>query len=81
MLTVDTSDISDPEGAEKPFLPTSVARGGDIEGATGSSYTIAAGDEGLTIQVQVSFTDGSGNPETLTRPGDPRRLDGMHLRN
>ena len=38
----------------------------DIEGATGSTYTVAAADEGKTIRVRVSFTDAAGNSETLT---------------
>ena len=29
----------------------------DITDATGSTYTLAAADEGKTIKVQVSFTD------------------------
>ena len=76
-----TSDMSDPEGVGKPFSATGVARGGDIEGTTGSSHTLTGDEEELSIPVWVSFTDDSGNPERLTRPGDPRRLDGMHLRN
>ena len=34
----------------------------------GSSYTLTEGDEGLTIQVWLSFTDDAGNVETLTSP-------------
>ena len=37
MLTADTSDLSDSKGVEKPFSPISVGRGGEIDGATGSS--------------------------------------------
>ena len=33
---------------------------------TGSSYTLAEADEGKTIRVKVSFTDDSGNSESLT---------------
>ena len=38
----------------------------DIMGATDSSYTPVAADEGKTIKVKVTFTDDEGNGETLT---------------
>ena len=69
-LTADTSDVTDPEGMENAvFAYQWIAGGADIEGATGSSYTVAAGDEGLVIQVWVSFTDDGGNPETRSSEG------------
>ena len=37
-----------------------------IDSATGASYTVAPGDAGQGIKVQVSFTDDAGNRETLT---------------
>ena len=37
-----------------------------ISGATGSTYTLVAGDAGKAIKVRVSFTDDAGNAETLT---------------
>ena len=37
-----------------------------ISGATGSTYTLTADDEGNTIKVKVSFTDDDGYSETLT---------------
>ena len=37
----------------------------DITGATDSTYTLAAADEGKTIKVEVSFADDAGNEETL----------------
>ena len=43
-----------------------LAGGADIQGATGSTYTLADADEGKTIRVKVSFTDDAGNEETLT---------------
>ena len=55
----------------KAYSPTGVGRGGDIKGTTGSSYTLTGDEEELSIPVWVSFTDDSGNPERLTRPGDP----------
>ena len=41
-------------------------RGADIDGATGSSYTLTASEEGDTIQVRVTFTDDQGNQGSLT---------------
>ena len=38
----------------------------DITGATSSTYTLAAADEGNTIKVKVSFTDDAGNAESRT---------------
>ena len=40
--------------------------GSDIPGATGSSYTLTASEQGQTIQVRVSFTDDADNQESLT---------------
>ena len=38
----------------------------NISGATASTYTLVAADQGTTIKVTVSFTDDASNPETLT---------------
>ena len=38
----------------------------DISGATASTYTLVAADEGNTVRVRVSFNDGAGNAESLT---------------
>ena len=66
-LTADTSGISDPDGLQNAtFTYQWTAGGTDIQGATGSSYTIVEDDEGLTIKVTVSFTDDAENSETLT---------------
>ena len=66
-LSVDTSGISDLDGLQNAaFTYRWIAAGSDIEGATGSSHTIAEDYEGLTIQVRVSFTDDAGTEETLT---------------
>ena len=65
-LTVDTTGISDQDGLEEAtFRYRWIAGGNDIAGSNGSSYTIAAEDEGLSIKVQVSFSDDAGNPEVL----------------
>ena len=66
-LTVETSGISDPDGMDNAtFTYQWTAGDADIEGATGSSYTVAEADAGLIIQVRVSFTDDARNSETLT---------------
>ena len=38
----------------------------NISGATASTYTLVAADQGTTVKVTVSFTDDANNPETLT---------------
>ena len=38
----------------------------EIAGATGETYVVRAEDEGKTIKVRVDFTDGDGNPQSLT---------------
>ena len=38
----------------------------EITGATGSSYTLAAAEEGKTVKVRVSFIDRGGYAESLT---------------
>ena len=66
-LTADTSGISDADGLTSvSFSYQWLAGDSDISGATGSTYTLPDADEGKAITVQVSFTDGAGNDETLT---------------
>ena len=63
---MDTSGIADAEGMENAvFTYRWMAGGTDIPNATGASHTLTEDDEGLTIQVWVSFTDDC-NPEVLT---------------
>ena len=67
ILTASTSGISDSDGlANASFTYQWLADDADINGATGSSYTVATADEGKVIKVTVSFTDDAGNAETLT---------------
>ena len=89
-LTADTSDIADAEGLENAaFSYQWVSSDGttdtDIQKATDSTYKLVAADQGKSIKVRVSFTDGGGNEETLTSaptepvlgngpPGAPRNL-------
>ena len=70
-LTADTSGIADADGLSNvTYSYQWVVNDGtddtDISGATGSSYTLVAADEGRTVRVLVSFTDDAGNHETLT---------------
>ena len=66
-LTADTTGISDSDGlANAIFTYQWLAEDADITDATGSTYTLAAADEGKTIKVQLSFTDDRGHQETLT---------------
>ncbi len=66
-LTADTSGIADEDGLTNAvFSYQWMADDANIQGATGSSYTLTGDDKGKTITVTVSFTDAEGNPETLT---------------
>ena len=66
-LTADRSGIADADGLDDvSFTYQWLADDTEIAGATGSTYTVAAADEGKAIKVQVSFTDDAGNEETLT---------------
>ena len=66
-LTADTAGISDQDGLDNvSYSYQWLANGANIDGATGSSYTLTSSEEGDTIQVNVTFTDDAGNEETLT---------------
>ena len=66
-LTVGTAGISDANGMDNvTFAYQWITGGSDIAGATGSTYTLTATEQGQTIQVRVSFTDDDGNQEALT---------------
>ena len=66
-LTADTSPIDDEDGLTNvSYSYQWIAGGSDIAGATGSSYTLTASEQGQTIQVRVTFTDDADNEETLT---------------
>ena len=66
-LTASTSGISDEDGmTNAAFSYRWTAGGSDIGGATGSTYTLTASEQGKTIQVRVTFTDDADNEETLT---------------
>ena len=92
-LTANTSAIADEDGLTQAVFAYQWARsdGGsdsNIQGATGSTYTLVKADEGKTITVAVSFTDEAGHAESLTSdstgvvaaaetvPGRPQDLAG-----
>ena len=85
-LTADTSGIADEDGLDNvTFSYQWMADDADIQGATGSSYTLADRDEGKAIKVRVSFTDDANNEESLPSaatdavtalPGKPQSLAG-----
>ena len=85
-LTADTSGIVDEDGLDNvTFSYQWMAGDANIQGATGSSYTLADRDKGKTIKVIVSFTDDANNEESLPSaatdavaalPGKPQDLKG-----
>ena len=72
-LTADTSGIEDPDGLTRVafsyqwlFSAFTGTADTEIKGATASTYTLSAGDQGKPIKVRVTFTDDAGNEETLS---------------
>ena len=69
-LTASTSGISDADGLDTArFAYQWIRTGVDIGGATASTYTPVAADEGERLQVRVGFTDDAGHEESLTSAG------------
>ena len=68
ILAADTSNIADEDGLENVSYSYQwlSSRDMEIDGATGSAYTLADADEGKAIKVRVSFTDDRGHEESLT---------------
>ena len=69
-LTASASGIADADGlSNAAFAWQWIANDGtadaDITGATGSTYTLTAAEEGKTVKVRVTFTDDAGTEETL----------------
>ena len=85
-MTADTSGIADEDGLDNvTFSYQWMADDTNIQGATGSSYTLTGDDKGKAITVRVSFTDDANNEESLTSaatdavvalPGEPQSLAG-----
>ena len=61
------SGISDADGLTNvSYSYQWLADDTDIDGATSSTYTVQASDNGKTIKVRVTFTDNVGHEESLT---------------
>ncbi len=66
-LTADASDIADADGLDNvSFTYQWIADDSAIAGATASTYTLGAADDGKAVKVRVSFTDDAGHAESLT---------------
>ena len=70
-LTADTTGIEDGNGLDRvqfrfQWVTNDGSADADITGATDSSYTLDAADEGKTVKVRVAFTDRGGYAESLT---------------
>ena len=88
-LTADTSGIADADGLSGVTYNYQwlSSRDTEIQGATDATYILTDNDAGKAIKVRVSFTDDTGNEETLTSaatdtvaaaatvPGQPKRLN------
>ena len=69
-VTLDTSSPADPDGNGDGTYTYQWHRDATpITGETSASYTIATADDGTVLTVAVSYTDGGGNPETVTTSG------------
>ena len=73
VLTATTDAIEDEDGLDNASFvyqwvrhDLATSTDADIAGATGSTYTVTADDEGKAIKVRVTFTDDAGNQESLT---------------
>ena len=85
-LTADTTGIADDDGLDNVIFSYQwMADDANIQGATGSTYTLADRDKGKTIKVRVSFTDDANHEESLPSaatdavaalPGKPQSLVG-----
>ena len=70
-LTAATSGIMDTDGLTSvtysyQWIRVDGGTDSDISGATSSTYTLAAADQGKTVKVKVTFQDDDGNSEELT---------------
>ena len=64
-LTLDSSSIADEDGLGT-FAITWLSDGQAISGATGTTYTLTAGEVGSAISAAIEYTDGQGTVETVT---------------
>ena len=81
-LTAEMGDIADTDGLPSGSFPTgytfqwihvdgSDGSENDIPGATDQTYTPVGADMGHKLKVEVTFTDGASNVETLTSDAYP----------
>ncbi len=69
-LSASTADIRDADGLSRVRYSYQWLRDGNsIIGATASTYTLVATDQGKAISVRVTFNDDLANAETLTSAG------------
>ena len=69
-LTASTTGISDDDGLTNvSYSYQWLADDTEIDGATGSTYTLQASDNGKVIKVRVTFTDDADSDESLTSAG------------
>ena len=69
-LTASTTGISDSDGLDNvSYSYQWLADDTDISGATSSTYTLQASDNGKVIKVRVTFKDDADNDESLTSIG------------
>ena len=69
-LTASTTEIADADGLTNvSYSYQWLADDSEISGATSSTYTVQASDNGKVIKVRVTFTDDAGNYERLTSEG------------
>ncbi len=77
VLSTDVGEIVDPNGVADPFVGVlqwqrSVDEGvtwADIDGQTGTDYTISRSDLGVQVRLRVSFVDEAGYDEVLRSTG------------
>ena len=71
-LDAVTYGISDPDGLTNvTYSYQWLADDVEIDGATGSSYTLQVSDAGKRIKLRVTFTDDANNEESLTSAASP----------
>ena len=69
-MTASTSGITDADGLTNvTYNYQWLADDTAIDGATSSTYTLQASDNGKVIKVRVTFTDDAGYGESLTSEG------------
>lgn len=64
-LTLNNT-LSDADGFSSAISFQWLRNGSDISGANGNSYVVTEADAGAAISVVASYTDGLGNPESVT---------------